>query len=209
MVIRNKGRRTFIRLAVIIFVASIGLTVFFITLLVREDDHSFSPKKDNVSEESSANNAIQVDNDYYDVPVRLVIPKIDVDTEIKQMGLTASGHMEAPRTNDETGWYKHGPRPGNMGSAVIAGHLGVNHRAVFARLDQLLRGDTISVTDNRGQAAIFIVRETRTYDNDATPNEVFTSEAGAHLNLITCNGSWEASSATYSQRLVVFTDRLD
>src|SRR3989344_2613905 len=32
-------------------------------------------------------------------------------------------------------------------------------------------------------------------------------DGAAHLNLITCEGAWDKVSRTYSQRLVVFTDR--
>jgi LPXTG-site transpeptidase (sortase) family protein len=124
------------------------------------------------------------------------------------MGLTASGDMEAPKTNEDSGWYKYGPHPGNTGSAVIAGHLGVGSRAVFTQLGMLTKGDIVSVTDDRGQTVSFIVTHTRTYAYNTEPSEVFTSSTGAHLNLITCNGDWDATKRTYSERLVVFTDKI-
>lgn len=143
----------------------------------------------------------------YSTPVRLIIPKINVDAKIDKMGLTASGNMEAPNTNDATGWYQSGPKPGNDGSAVIDGHFGVGGRAVFTDLNKLQKGDTLSVVDDNGQMASFVVRDTQAYDQDSQPNEVFNSLMGAHLNLITCDGAWQATQRTYSQRLVVFTDR--
>jgi len=37
--------------------------------------------------------------------------------------------------------------------------------------------------------------------------ETASSDAKAHLNLITCEGVWDKVSKSYSKRLVVFTDR--
>lgn len=143
----------------------------------------------------------------YSMPVRLVIPKIGINATITDIGLTSSGNMEAPNTNDIAGWYKYGPKPGNDGSAVLGGHFGVGEQAIFTDLNQLDKGDTLSIIDDQGQRASFVVREVRTYAQDSQPNEVFNSLMGAHLNLITCDGAWESGKRTYSQRLVIFTDR--
>ncbi len=144
----------------------------------------------------------------YGLPVRLIIPKISVDARVSLMGLTSSGNMEAPSTNQDAGWYKYGPHPGNTGSAVIAGHLGVGSKAVFTDLSLLEKGDTVSIKDDRGRTTSFVVRETRTYAYDTEPSEVFRSTTGVHLNLITCNGDYNIGQQTYSERLVVFTDRM-
>ncbi|MDB5161272.1 MAG: hypothetical protein JWO96_652, partial [Candidatus Saccharibacteria bacterium] len=37
-------------------------------------------------------------------------------------------------------------------------------------------------------------------------SEVFNGGPGAHLNLITCAGDWDAANHHYLSRLVVFTD---
>lgn len=52
------------------------------------------------------------------------------------------------------------------------------------------------------------VREIRTYEKESDTTEIFNSKEGAHLNLITCNGNWESSQATYDKRLVVFSDKI-
>ena len=53
-------------------------------------------------------------------PGHLKIPAIGVDAAIVPVGVTPDGFMDAPDGPDDTGWYKHGPRPGEVGSAVIA-----------------------------------------------------------------------------------------
>ena len=70
--------------------------------------------------------------------MRISIPAIKVDAKIQEVGITAKGNMAAPRTFSEVGWYKYGPRPGETGSAVLAGHVdnGIAFPAVFSKLDK-------------------------------------------------------------------------
>ena len=54
-----------------------------------------------------------------------------------------------------------------------------------------------------------MVREIRTYDATADATDVFISNDGkAHLNIITCDGAWNKNMNQYSQRLVIFTDKV-
>lgn len=145
------------------------------------------------------------------LPARLKIPKLGVDAQIDPMGLTPGGAMEAPSGGRNVGWYRFGSHPGNPGSAVIAGHYGFwknGERSVFDDLGKLRAGDSLYVEDKLGVVAAFVVRETRRYDPQANAPEVFTATDGkAHLNLITCEGAWNAAAETYAKRLVVFADR--
>ena len=53
-----------------------------------------------------------------------------------------------------------------------------------------------------------MVRESRLYDPTADAVSVFIpTDNGAHLNLITCEGTWNSAAHSYSQRRVVFTDK--
>jgi hypothetical protein len=56
------------------------------------------------------------------LPVRLKIPSIGVDARIKPVGLTADGAMDVPAGPADVAWFDLGPRPGEIGSAVVAGH---------------------------------------------------------------------------------------
>lgn len=205
---RHKRGRTRIPLSIKIFLGSMTATIAILMLIAGFHSSTASQKEqDQVIAPVVATTPV-IAQTTYSTPVRLVIPKINIDTSIVEMGLTASGNMEAPLTNQDAGWYKDGPFPGNWGSAVIDGHRGLtNEKAVFTQLEQLEKGDTISVIDDRGQIALFIIRELRTYTKDTPAPEVFASTGGAHLNLITCNGDWESAQRTYSQRLVVFADK--
>lgn len=142
---------------------------------------------------------------------RLKISTINVDTSIRPVGLASDGAMVSPKSPNDVVWYKLGPRPGEIGSAVIAGHYGHwknGQGSAFDDLDKLKKGDALSVEDGKGAVTTFVVREIRSYDPSADASDVFISNDGkAHLNLITCEGVWNKISKSYSKRLVVFTDK--
>ena len=145
------------------------------------------------------------------VPVRLKISGIGVDVTVESLGLTSAGAMDTPKGPDEVGWFKLGTRPGENGSAVIAGHYGTwknGKGSVFDNLHKLSKGDKLSIEDASGASISFVVRESRSYDPGADASEIFSSSDGqAHLNLITCEGAWNKDAKSYPQRLVVFTDK--
>lgn len=144
------------------------------------------------------------------VPVRITIKSIAVDAPIEKVELTSDGSMDVPKRPMDTGWYALGKRPGETGSAVIAGHFDwlYDAPAVFKDLDKVKPGDTIVVEDDAGATITFIVREHRTYEAAADATDVFSSTDGkAHLNLVTCGGVWDKRLKQYSKRLVVFADR--
>ncbi len=142
-------------------------------------------------------------------PVRLEIPEINIDAPIESVGQTSSGAMAVPVGPVDVAWYELGPRPGENGSAVIAGHEGWKYGipAVFDNLNKLKPGDEIYVVDNVGSTTSFVVSGTQMFGENSSASEVFVSNDGlAHLNLITCEGIWNASKQSYSGRLVVFTN---
>jgi len=144
------------------------------------------------------------------VPVRIKIPSINVDAAIEKVGLKTDGSMGVPKDPMNTGWYELGPRPGEVGSAVLDGHVDwwYGAPAVFPNLHEVKPGYIIIVEDDTGKIIPFVIREIRTYSIYDNANNVFVSNDGqAHLNLITCAGAWDYGSNQYSNRLVVFADR--
>ena len=144
------------------------------------------------------------------LPVRLRIPKINVDAVVESVGLTAQEAMDVPAGPVDTAWFNLGPRPGETGSAVIAGHYGWKDGtpAVFDDLSALQAGDTVYVDGGDGVTTAFVVREVRTYGKDENDADIFGSSDGkSHLNLITCEGDWNKAQQSYSDRLVVFADQ--
>jgi len=141
--------------------------------------------------------------------LRLKIPRINVYSDVEEVGLSSDGTMDVPINPYNVAWFKFGTRPGEKGSAVIAGHFGWKDgaAAAFDDLYKLSKGDKLYVEDNKGATITFVVRESRRYNLNADTSGIFVSNDGKpHLNLITCWGSWNEASQSYSGRLVVFTD---
>jgi len=182
------------RWLIIIFIVFFLSFIFYLAQSI--DKKTIMPKSQIISKVSQG------------LPVRLIIPVINVNADIQRVGVTSKGEMEVPSNAVDVGWFDLGPRPGERGSAVIAGHFdGVSGEAgVFFNLYKLKKGDKLYIKDDKGKQTIFIVREKRLYD-PGYANEVFTSSDTAHLNLITCDGLWDGVKKSYSKRLVIFTDK--
>jgi sortase (surface protein transpeptidase) len=146
-------------------------------------------------------------------PAHLIIPKLGINANFQNEGMAPDGTMEVPNNIYDVGWFTGSVEPGKKGVSIIIGHVAqirggvVTKPGVFSNLNTLIIGDTLSVIDSAGATTTFVVRAIRSYDPNADASDVFTStDNNAHLNLITCEGTWNATQASYSQRLVVFTD---
>lgn len=190
---------------------SLIILLFLVLDLSTQDSYAKSASRASVPASPNLHVTRNLTEDSYGLPARIRIPKISVDTTITHMGLTSDGAMDIPKTPDDVAWYELGPRPGDIGSAVIAGHYGRwknGQGSVFDDLNQLSVGDSLSIEDEKGTIITFVVREIRSYDPNADASDVFFSQDGrSHLNLITCEGVWNKTSKSYSKRLVIFTDQ--
>ena len=139
-------------------------------------------------------------------PASLVIPSIGVTTALVHLGLTSSGALQVPPTTTVAGWYTGSPRPGSIGSAVIAGHIdSVTGPGVFYRLSKLQRGDRVYVRRADGTLAVFKVTEVQMYPKDDFPTvTVYGATPTPQLRLITCGGTFDYSTRSYLSNTVVF-----
>lgn len=144
------------------------------------------------------------------IPTRLRIPAIKVDSGVEQVGKTPEGAMALPQAPMDTGWYNLGPRPGEPGNAVIAGHVDwISSLAVFWNLRKLNPGDEIFVTGDDGVERRFVVAGLESYRyEDAPLARIFGPASGVHLNLITCDNQshFDRTSAEYAGAVVVYAD---
>lgn len=144
------------------------------------------------------------------MPTRIIIPSIALDATVENVALTGTGSMDVPKLPFDTGWYEFGPRPGETGSATIAGHVNWTNgsAAVFANLHKVRSGDKVAVQDENGTVFSFVIRESHEYEPSADAREIFVSNDGkSHLNIITCSGTWDKLAGQYTKRLVVFADK--
>jgi sortase (surface protein transpeptidase) len=194
-----------------LLIGGIALAIGFFAFILLAISEPYTVKRqvvDSLQGETSVHRQAQRT---VELPGQLVIPSIGVRAQVQLLGLAdnGSGEMDVPDNFTDVGWYKHGPRPGTVGSAVIVGHLNGKNvpEAVFFALGDLGIGDTVDVVAEDGATLTFIVVQLRTYPYDAPTDEVFVSTDGkVRLNLITCAGDWLQKENIYNKRTVVFTE---
>ncbi|OGI82940.1 hypothetical protein A3I95_03005 [Candidatus Nomurabacteria bacterium RIFCSPLOWO2_02_FULL_44_12] len=138
-------------------------------------------------------------------PQYLRIPSIGVKAKVQKVGITKLGNMSTPNNYTDVGWFKYGTLPGEVGSAVISGHVdnGLGMPAVFADLKDVKVGSDVYIDQASGDTLHFVVRDIKTYDYKAPTEEIFNQNDAPLLKLITCTGSWISEYRTHNQRLVI------
>jgi LPXTG-site transpeptidase (sortase) family protein len=138
------------------------------------------------------------------LPTRVRIPTIRVDSPLDPLGTDDAGALRAPTNFAHAGWYADGTVPGDVGPAVIAGHVdSASGPAVFLRLYQLRPGDPVQV--RRGHRWLeFRVVSTARYPKNGFPTaDVYGPTPDAQLRLITCGGSFDTKRRSYVDNVVV------
>ena len=139
-------------------------------------------------------------------PVWLSIPSIGVRTRLIHLGINKNGTLQVPSSTAVAGWYTGSPRPGMVGSAIIAGH--VDSRSgpgIFFWLRTLRPGDRVYVGRADGTMAVFTVTRIKKFAKDQFPTAaVYGPVPDAELRLITCGGVFDRSLGSYLSNVVVF-----
>lgn len=167
-----------------------------------------SSQKVAVSQQKSTLNRIATPTPKPSIPDKLHIPKLGIDARVESVAMDKAGAMDVPKGAMNVAWYNLGAKPGEKGSAVIAGHLDSKTGApeVFWDLDKLSKGDEIEIIDAKGKTYTFAVTDQKTFEFDKVPlQDIFANTNGTFLNLITCEGTFDKSNKNYSKRLVVYS----
>jgi Sortase domain len=138
-------------------------------------------------------------------PVSIRIPRIKVASRLTRLDLAPGGTLEAPADFGRAGWFEAGPEPGQVGPAVIAGHVdSTGGPAVFYRLRELREGDQIEVERADGRRLVFVVEGRDQLPKDEFPTEaVFGPVPWPALRLITCGGSFDRRAGSYRDNVIV------
>lgn len=141
-------------------------------------------------------------------PLRLRVPSLQLDTSLVDLDLAADGTLEVPPGATPAGWYVGSPSPGQLGPAVLAGHVDYAGQAgVFARLHQLGPGAEVTVTRTDGRDAVFRVTRVDRVDKDAFPtDEVYGDLDHAGLRLITCGGRFSRAARSYDDNVIAYAE---
>lgn len=142
-------------------------------------------------------------------PTRIDIDAIDVRAPVSRLGTNADGSVQVPSVKKPhmTGWYRGGAAPGQIGAAVILGHVDSRRTgtAVFYELGNLKRGAIIEVTRKDRIVASFRVDRVVMYPGEKFPaNEIYGPTSHAALRLITCGGEFDERTRNYDSNVVVY-----
>ncbi len=139
-------------------------------------------------------------------PARLRIPSLSINVAVQEVGVNMKGNIGTPSNFTDVGWYIFGGIPGDIGNAVIDGHVdnGLALAGVFKHLGDVHTGDDVYVDTYGHKTLHFVVTNMVSYPYDNVPAEVLSRQQdAARLVLITCGGTWVPDRKTYDQRLVV------
>jgi sortase (surface protein transpeptidase) len=139
-------------------------------------------------------------------PVALTIPAIGVRTPLSRLGRTRQGTLQVPSSTTVAGWYTGSPRPGEIGSAIVAGHIdSAQGPGVFFRLRLLHAGDLVYVRRSDDTLVVFRVYAERMYAKNRFPTlRVYGPTPDAELHLITCGGVFDSATGSYLSNVVVY-----
>ncbi len=139
-------------------------------------------------------------------PTYLVLPAIGVQTKLIRLGMTAQGSLQVPTTTNVAGWYTGSPRPGAIGSSIIAGHVdSYLGPGVFFRLHDLRPGDRAFVLRSNGTVAVFTITQVHEYLKARFPTAaVYGPVPYPGLRIITCGGTFDYATRSYLSNIVVY-----
>ncbi|CAM5710319.1 Secreted protein OS=Streptomyces glaucescens OX=1907 GN=SGLAU_12915 PE=4 SV=1 [Streptomyces glaucescens] len=143
------------------------------------------------------------------LPQRLDIPGLGIQAPVVARGLDSRGAVDPPPYDQPgvVGWYAAGAAPGAAGTALLVGHVDTETRpAVFYKLSALRAGQTIRVVRDDGKVAEFTVDDIQVLTRDRfDARQAYgpRHEGRAELRLITCGGSFDRASRSYTANVIV------
>lgn len=143
------------------------------------------------------------------IPVSIAIASIQVNAQVETIEIV-DGVMQNPTGPWVVSWYKETAKLGELGNAVMAGHLDYWDvgPAVFKDVATLKENDTIDVTGDDGVNYTYAVQWVKQYDTANAPiQEIVGPTEVESLTLITCGGPFDYENGVYLQRTVVRAKR--
>ncbi len=140
-------------------------------------------------------------------PVALVIASLGVDMPVSAVGVQDDGSMEIPKQPSRAGWYRYGAAPADSsGTTVLAAHVDSRVFGIgpLARLREADEGETVTVTDADGTRHRYEIESVTYIPRAELPvGDLFDREGERKLAIITCGGSFDEQSRTYSDNVVL------
>jgi hypothetical protein len=143
-------------------------------------------------------------------PVELVIPALRVRARVLTVGTRTDGSLQVPPSARDLGWWRGSAVPGSSsGTVVIAGHVDTAQEGPGAlfRLAEIPVGSRLHVRSRDGMTRTYRVAARRSYPKRELPATVFEGSGPPRLVLITCGGTFDEHTRSYSNNIVAYATR--
>lgn len=193
---------------VIIIIAAVGFTF---SRLSKKDDQSKNSEPvitySTATPDESKKNA---DNYTWkgtaDEPKKIRIDSLAVDAFVQKAGVDQNNQVAVPNNVHLASWFANSVKPGNLGLAIIDGHVsGKTTDGVFKNLKKLTKDQTFSIELGSGKTLQYKVLETVELKESEAANYLFSQKptVKSQLNLITCGGNFNRAANQYENRIIV------
>ncbi|MEV5715432.1 class F sortase [Amycolatopsis mediterranei] len=146
-------------------------------------------------------------------PTSVKIPKIGAESTLLAVAVKPDGSISVPsvRTPMQAAWYKLSPVPGDVGPAIVLGHVdGDKKPGIFFKLKDLAPGDEVDIDRSDGRKLKFVVDRVTQVPKDTFPRDaVYGNSAEPELRLITCGGAFDHAEHSYQGNIVVYANLAD
>lgn len=142
-------------------------------------------------------------------PEQVSIPSMQVNAEVKPVGLDTTGGVAVPEDILQLGWYRHSARLGSTsGSMAIVGHRdsAVAGAGALFGIEDLKQGDQVIVRARDGTPTTFVVNDVRLVEKANFADivhEAFGRGGPFRLTLITCGGEFDYAARSYLSNVIV------
>jgi sortase (surface protein transpeptidase) len=141
-------------------------------------------------------------------PVSVDIPKIGAHSTLIPLGLNPDNTVQVPPVTKplQAGWYSYSPTPGELGPAVVLGHVdGNKEKGIFYRLKEVAPGDRVAIARKDGSTANFVVTKVDQVPKDTFPTPaVYDNTPDPELRIITCGGIFDHQAHNYVDNIIVY-----
>ena len=138
------------------------------------------------------------------LPVRMRIPALSLDYEVRETGADAKGTMQIVPALEVISWFGRSAIPGNDGNAIFGGHNtwgGVRSR-IFT-LDEMEIGDEMEIDYADGTTVRFLLESVFVYELRTAPAHLIMDTRGEpRVTLITCKWPFNTVTGTSDNRIV-------
>ncbi|WP_432845119.1 class F sortase [Amycolatopsis sp. CA-161197] len=143
-------------------------------------------------------------------PTSVSIPKIGAQSSLVSVAVNLEGKISVPsvKTPMQAAWYRLSPVPGEVGPAIVLGHVdGDKKPGIFYKLKDLVPGDEVDIDRSDGKKLKFTVDHLTQVPKDQFPQDaVYGNSTKPELRLITCGGVFDHAEHSYEDNIVVYAN---